>query len=162
DIAALTSAVMSRLGVGQSDAQIGSWIAEEYALTGAIAGIRRDGMPNPHSLRVASPEAPDDSTGRVAQLAAREREFTQILARPHHRLASGLGVWTEPYPRLRATVRAPFDAIAAGTRARKSTATPARLRAGAIVHLYYEDLWPELRAYLRHIAPLERVYVSVA
>ena len=36
------------------------------------------------------------------------------------------------------------------------------LRLGAIVHLHYEELWPELAAYLDHACNLERLFVSVA
>jgi len=32
---------------------------------------------------------------------------------------------------------------------------------GAVLHLYYEDLWPEMSGYLRRIPSLARLYVSV-
>jgi hypothetical protein len=35
-------------------------------------------------------------------------------------------------------------------------------RIGAILHLFYEDLWPEMSEYLGRIPSLERLYVSVA
>ena len=34
-------------------------------------------------------------------------------------------------------------------------------RIGAILHLYYEDLWPEMSEYLHRIAFLERLFVSI-
>jgi lipopolysaccharide biosynthesis protein len=34
-------------------------------------------------------------------------------------------------------------------------------RIGAILHLFYEDLWPEMSRYLARIPSLERVYVSI-
>jgi lipopolysaccharide biosynthesis protein len=34
-------------------------------------------------------------------------------------------------------------------------------RIGAILHLYYEDLWPEMSEYLGRIPALERLYVSI-
>ncbi|HYC36879.1 MAG TPA: rhamnan synthesis F family protein [Usitatibacter sp.] len=42
-------------------------------------------------------------------------------------------------------------------------AAPTReLRVAAIVHLFYEDLWPEMAEHLRRIPRLDRLYVSVA
>jgi hypothetical protein len=38
---------------------------------------------------------------------------------------------------------------------------PDSLRIGAILHLFYEDLWPEMAAYLGRIPSLERLYVSI-
>jgi hypothetical protein len=38
---------------------------------------------------------------------------------------------------------------------------PDSFRIGAILHLFYEDLWPEMAAYLGRIPSLERLYVSI-
>jgi precorrin-6B methylase 2 len=158
DIAALVESAMQRLGVGVPRDQLLAWIGDDYVLTGAIAGIPRPGgMPELPALRIAGEAAapphrpaPSSDSERL-RLAARERELDSILARPHHRLASWFGGLIEPFPRLRAMLRARLDALG-GRRP---------LRIGAIVHLYYADLWPELRDYLRRIPSLAKLYVSI-
>ena len=88
---------------------------------------------------------------RQRELAGRTSELVSTLARPHHRLATWFGDLIEPFPRLRAAVRAPFDARRGVPRA----------RIGAIVHVYYDELWPELAAALRNAGALDEIYVSI-
>lgn len=40
-------------------------------------------------------------------------------------------------------------------------AVQGRLRVGAVLHLFYADLWPEMAEYLHRIPSLDRLYVSV-
>ena len=169
DIAWLASLVMEKLGVPADRDRILDWMGRDYALTGVIAGTpRASAMPHPPALRIggevvatageldalrallqSSESERAGAADRVARLAERQRELDSILARPHHRLASWLGDLVEPFPKLRALARAPFEALAG------------RPRVGAIVHLYYEDLWPEMRAFIARIPSLERLYVSI-
>jgi lipopolysaccharide biosynthesis protein len=60
----------------------------------------------------------------------------------------------------------PRRATAAGTPESRSSPPPHEPlcdpnRIGAILHLFYEDLWPEMSAYLARIPGLERLYVSI-
>lgn len=158
-IPTLCAATMHRLGFAAVPDQIHAWIAHDYALTGRIAGIPRPGvLPDLPSLRVAgavevtpAPSPPSMDDALLARLASRQRELDSILARPHHRVASWLGDLVEPFPQLRAMARAPFEALAGRAP-----------RIGAIVHLFYAELWSELRDYLARVPSLERAYVSIA
>lgn len=58
------------------------------------------------------------------------------------------------------------DTAAHGPADRARAEVPARalegeLRLGVVAHLYYEDLWPEMAAYLGNVLFLERLYVSI-
>lgn len=158
-IPTLCALAMRELGFPAVPEQLHEWIAHDYALTGRIASIPRPGtMPELPSLRVAgavdaqpAPAPAPVDEALLARLAARQRELDSILARPHHRMASWLGDLVEPFPKLRALARAPFDALAGRAP-----------RVAAIVHLFYPELWPELRDYLARVVPLDRVYVSIA
>jgi precorrin-6B methylase 2 len=166
-IPTLAAATMIQLGLETPPDTIHEWIAADYQLTGRIAGIpRATAMPFLPSLRIAGTDAGEDDAAarlreseqlleravqRGRELAGRARELDSILARPHHRLATWVGDLIEPFPRLRAAARAPFEVIKGGPRP----------RTGAIVHLYYDDLWPEIARYLANAAPWTQVYVSI-
>lgn len=172
DIATLAAATMAALGLQTPPERIHEWIAIDYRLTGEIAGTPRAvAMPDLPKLRFAgaAPAPAEDAATEIAarlresealleravqrgrELAGRARELDSILARPHHRLATWFGDLIEPFPRLRAAARAPFEAIKGGPRP----------RVGAVVHLYYDELWPEISRYLRNASPLEALHVSI-
>lgn len=53
----------------------------------------------------------------------------------------------------------PRSSVASGRTPMKAASDP--MRVGAILHLFYEDLWPEMAQYLGRIPSLERLYVSI-